>query len=529
MNNVLKTPAETHADEASITQLRHLVDEDMRNVVHPGGVDGAPFWNGNARWFMYAPSFDFPETDGTVYYKFRVIDHNHAEHAFRADSPKATLAPVWHEIPTGFTTVICEARYHNDGNWVSRAHHRAFWKMPPFHPGAYPPAPRPYAEAAHMACEYLLAMPALRHLVETGAPDPQYLLNCYPAKMYSAVALLMSDFAKRNASRRTDAIRLACASLDYLISISQPQDAPLAFFPPTYRGKDYTAGQYASLNVLVHPAEAGEAAVAVYRVTGDAKYLEWAKNIAATYIRLQGEDGTWFFRVRESDGRPASPNRLAPDAVIDFMDALHDATGDAAYGECADRAFAFFENGPMKTWNWEGQFEDVEATPPYVNLTKHPACSAAIRMLERWPDDEKRRQVARDIVRFAEDQFVCWERPFKIGETRYNADYFERDFAVEPAVVEQYHYRAPVDASAAKLILTYLALHKAEGNLLDLAKARALGDAIARAQRPDGRIPTIWWPDATDNPQNDWLNCIVRSATALQALADADPARPAQA
>ena len=76
MNNVLKTPAETQADEASITQLRHLVDEDMRNVVHPGGVDGAPFWNGNARWFMYAPSFDFPETDGTVYYKFRIIDHN---------------------------------------------------------------------------------------------------------------------------------------------------------------------------------------------------------------------------------------------------------------------------------------------------------------------------------------------------------------------------------------------------------------------------------------------------------------------
>ena len=506
---------------ASEAELARLVEEDLSHTVRPGGVDGSPFWNGNARWFMYAPSFDFPETEGSAFYLFRVLGHDHVERTFRADSPKASLLPVWGELPTGFTTVVCEARYHNDGWWVSRSHHRSFWKMPPFRPGAYPAAPRPYGEAARMVCEYLLNLPAMRRLVETGRPDPGYWLNCYPAKMNAAVALLMARFAAREPSRRSDAERLARACLDYLMSVSQPADAPLAFFPPTYAGENYEAKTYAGLNVLVHPAEAGEAAVALYGVTHDGKYLDYAKKIAATYLRLQGEDGTWYFRVRESDGACASPNRLAPDAVVRFMDALFAATGDAAYARCADRAFAFFENGPIKTWNWEGQFEDVAATPPYMNLTKHPACAAAIRLVSRFPRDEGRRRVARDILRFAEDQFVCWERPFKAGGRSYAVDYFTRDFAVEPAVVEQYYYRTPVDASAAKLVLAYLALYKAEGSPLDLAKARALGDSLVRMQRPDGRIPTLWWPDEAEKTQCDWLNCLVRSAVALYALADA--------
>ena len=141
--------------------------------------------------------------------------------------------------------------------------------------------------------------------------------------------------------------------------------------------------------------------------------------------------------------------------------------------------------------------------------------------MSRFPRDEGRRRVARDILRFAEDQFVCWERPFKAGGRSYAVDYFTRDFAVEPAVVEQYYYRTPVDASAAKLVLAYLALYKAEGSPLDLATARALGDSLVRMQRPDGRIPTLWWPDEAEKTQCDWLNCLVRSAVALYALADA--------
>ena len=83
--------------------------------------------------------------------------------------------------------------------------------------------------------------------------------------------------------------------------------------------------------------------------------------------------------------------------------------------------------------------------------------------------------------------------------------------------MEQYRYYRPIDASAAKLVNTYLALYDATGDALDLAKAKALGDSIVNLQEDDGRIPTHWGK----NPkrEHDWINCMFGSATALENLA----------
>jgi hypothetical protein len=76
----------------------------------------------------------------------------------------------------------------------------------------------------------------------------------------------------------------------------------------------------------------------------------------------------------------------------------------------------------------------------------------------------------------------------------------------------------PIDASNSKLIRTYLALYKAEGNPLDLAKARALGDTLVNVQKEDGSIRTqmLMRPDA----DNFWINCMGASIRALDLLAE---------
>ena len=51
-------------------EIRKLVAEDLRNEVRPGGVNGQPFWNKAARFFMYPPAFDFPPTKTAVRYRF---------------------------------------------------------------------------------------------------------------------------------------------------------------------------------------------------------------------------------------------------------------------------------------------------------------------------------------------------------------------------------------------------------------------------------------------------------------------------
>jgi len=62
------------------------------------------------------------------------------------------------------------------------------------------------------------------------------------------------------------------------------------------------------------------------------------------------------------------------------------------------------------------------------------------------------------------------------------------------------------------------ALYRAEGNPLDLAKARALGDTATRMQRSDGFIPTFWLTDAACKG-DDWTNCMAATAEALEQLA----------
>jgi len=500
--------------ETDLATLRRLVDEDVSQTVRPVGVDGqAECWNVNATWFMYPPVFAFPEKKGATGYRVRVVDAKGRVRCWEQTNSVVSLEKDWLSLPSGNVIVSCDA-YNRWKHWTTERNFRAFWKMSPYRPGAYPDAPRGYADAAKLCVDYMLEMPWLRTYAETGKPDPTYNLNTYPAKMDSAVVSLMCEVACLMPDRRAAALKLAKAAADHLLSLVQPKDAPLAGFPPTYLGKNYTSAEYAGMNMLDYPAPSGSAWLQLYRLTKDEKYFAAAKQVGETYLKLQGADGTWYLKMYEKTGKPVTENRLHPGSVIAFMDALYEATKDERFRAAADKAFGFYERGPLRDWNWEGQFEDVEPTGKYENLTKHPAASVAMRIAKRWPKDAKRLAQARELLRFAEDQFVVWDRPKGKGADSVLA-LLGDGWDVAPAVVEQYYYREAVDASAAKMINTYLALYAATKNPLDLAKARTLGDSIVRVQKPNGRIQTIWSTECGKDLQQDWVNCMAASVKAL--------------
>lgn len=508
---------------ATNEELVKLVAEDVAKPVRPVGVNGqTEYWNVNATWFMYPPVFAFPALKPASGYGIRIVDAAGKVRYFVQTNNVVSLEKFWPELPVGRTEVWCDT-YYPWADWTVAKNFRVFWKMAPYAPGSYPKAPRSYVEAATKCCEYLLGMPWLRTYAETGRPDPTYRLNCYPTKMDAAVIELMVSYAKVAPGRRAAALKLARVAANHLISISQPSDAPLACFTPTYLGEALTAKAYAGMNMLDYPSRAASAFLCLYELTKEGKYLVAAKGIAETYLKLQGKDGTWYLKMYENNGRPVGPNRLHPGSVIDLTDALYALTKDVRYRAMGDRAFGFYDNGPLRDWNWEGQFEDVLPSGKYENLTKHPACSLAQTLVARWPKDPRRIAQARELLRYAEDQFVVWSRPK--GE---DADSLlalrGHGWDVEPAVIEQYYYREAVDASAAKMINTYLALYRATGNPLDLAKARTLGDSLVRIQKKNGRIQTIWSEDGRDL-QSDWLNCMAESVEALVNLSRFDDKR----
>ena len=496
--------------------------------VRPGGVRGQAFWNGHSEWFLYPPSFDFKAVPGAVRYRFTVLDDQHRAKTFEASAPTAPLTPVWADIPPGFASVVCEgidAQGRACGTAGSRLR---FWRQAPFREGAYPPAKRPYAEAAALAYEYLYSRPSTRHLAETGEMDFSYSKNAYPAKMGSAVISTMVRYAAMRPERAAEALATAAKQGDWLLRHSQPADAPLAFFPPTYVGDRLTAKKYAGECMLMYPVTAANAYLALHGATGAAKWRDAALRIGETLLRLQGDDGTWSLKMRESDGAPIGGNRCFPMSHALFFEKLFDLTGDARWRKAADRALAFVDSGPLRTWNWEGQFEDVEPTDMFVNLTVHPACATALYLLKRFPKSGERLSQARELLRFCEDQFVCWEPPCRAdgkGPRYTGAEklWVQNDYLdwVAPGVTEQYRCYHLIDSAAAQMIRGYLALYRATEDPVCLAKARTLGDAIINMQDPDGRIPTHWNRKKLDDRDYDWVNCMLSSARALEELSDA--------
>ena len=463
--------------------------QDSLRPILPGG--GRYFWNQKSVVYQHPPAFDFTNVAHAVAYRFDILDDRHDLISFTAAKPTESLAGVWTNVAArGFVTVFCHGVDAAGRDCGAAGAKRTFWKSPPFDPAKCEPGARPYAEAALKQYEFVFSMPHVRKMVETGKLDYTYEHNCYPTKMNVCLIGSALHYGELKPSERERALKIARAAADCLIDLAEPEGTPLAGFTPTYaKGNvNYTAGKYAGQNMLVYPADAGLAYLELYQATGEAKYLKAAENVAATYLRLQGDDGSWYLKIREKDGAPVNPNRLHPVGVLDFLDALFAETNDDRYREAADRAFGYFDRGPLVDWNWEGQFEDVKPSAKFINPSMYFAGSVAIRILRRWPDDPKRVAQAREILRWIEDQFVCWERPYKdeglsfVGRTWC-------DWKVEPAVVEQFHYRQPVDSKAAKVAAAFLAMHRVSGDPLDLAKARTLGDACVRMQHADGRNP----------------------------------------
>jgi maltose/maltodextrin transport system substrate-binding protein len=518
---------------ASAADLEKLAREDYSHAVRPGGVDGREFWNKYSRMFMYPPAFDFSKGGpGTVKYRFTVFDSTGKTHVFDAPTSQSSLSPVWHDVAPGQAWVYVSA-VDKDGkvrgipDWPRDRFSRTFWRSAPFRPGAYPSAPRSYAEAIQKFGDEIFERSATQYFLKTGKPDPNYTHNCYPAKMHSALIQGMLGYAARRPDRAAEALKLARIAADYLISISHSKGAPLEYWPPTYADKREAGAIRYGQNMLIYPSQVGAAYLALYDRVKDSKYLDAARRIGDTYIKLQEKDGTWPLLVRESDGKVLNDNRVQPTGVITFLEKLYRACGDEKYRVCGDKAFAWIEAHPLKDWFWEGQFEDAPLCAKYENPSKHPACELALYLLERFPGDKDRLAIAREILRYAEDQFVCWEKPCAANghgintftavpsaqENRYN-DWFY------PCALEQYVYYVPIDASNSKLIRTYLALYRAEKNPLDLAKARALADALVRTQRPSGYIPTEYAKvEKRNDPLQGWLNC---SCYTLSVLAELD-------
>lgn len=524
--------------------LGRAVSQDIGLPVRPGAVQGQPFWNGHSLWFMYPPAFDFKMIDGAAAYQFEVIDSQRKKWVTTERLPTAALTNVWAELPSGLTHVTCRG-LDGKGDSIGLSGERKFWKQAPFMPDAYPKAARSYRSAAHKLIDFLIdGWKPAQVLYESGKPDPVYQYNCYPAKTGAALINTMVIAVKERPEKADKALSIARKEADFLMSVT-PTNGPLAYFTPTYlfnpeavatnRFAPKIAKRLGGQCMIRYSAEVGIALLRLAELTGEQKYADFAVRCGDTFLRLQRPDGTWPCVMRYSDGAAMRRDEIILIERVGFFTMLHKYTGDERYAKLENDVLAHLDRNQIKTWDWQGQFEDTSIDPePYKDLTGTDALPAARYLLNRFPHDKVRVSQAREMIRFGEDQFVCWERPWHsdgscpssgqmVEEKWYDSTYASW-FC--PGVSEQYACMVPIDASACRMIWGYLALYRTTGDGLALAKARVLGDSLVNKQQGNGGIETYWYDTGmrfTDGcDEIDWLDCMADDVEALLELAEID-------
>ena len=512
---------------------------EAMDEIRPGNPKtGAPFWNVNAASFMYPPAFDFKDLPRknaerppwrTVKFHFTLHCSDGQTRTFDAADPWVSLKPIWAEVPVGPVVVTCEGVNAN-GSSTGYSGVRAFWRTAPFNANAPRKTPkRSYAKANEMAIDYIFTAPELTSLVSgNGAPRKDLPLAGYPSKTYAAGIQAMVGAAKSVPARREEALHIARLSAEWLLKNSQKTGTPLEYWPETYasdKDQECWSPNYRDRIMLLYPAMVGRAYLALAEETGEMRWLEAARRIGETYVKVRRADGTWPIVLRIADGKALFSNSVVPNGLMLFFEGLYRATKDVRWRTLGDECFVWLEKGPIADWNWEGQFEDTHPrAEKYGNLTHHAALDVMQYVLKRYPGDPARLKLARELMRFAEDQFVHWERPC-LPDGRCLQFYGARFYRGEPprwsvpSATEQYDCYVAIDSSTAKLASSFYAIGRATGNRSDLSKARALCDQIVDMQCDDGSIPTFW---NEKNARVGWLNCHIYSANVLRELAGLD-------
>ena len=493
--------------------------EESLVPVHPGVRGEVPFWNKYSFKFTYAPAFDFDDIEGATGYTY-MAEAGGQFFIFGDESPRASLAEIWEELPVGDIHLSVQA---HDGmcEHVGEAQVRDFKKEAPFH-GPYEAVSDDYAGAALRAAEYIHNSPIGQLWLETGEPNLGYRFNCYACKIWSATIQCECFLADRREDLKEEALTVARNAAAALMKYSRPEGEPLAYFPPTYFRGDEGQGIVGVLDrnkettMFVEAVCAAKALLDLYDATGDSQYFDFACHIAETYRSLQGEDGFWPMKVNYYTGEPTIEAPCMPTTILQLAQRLKDQYNVDGFEDMVVRSEAWLWKNTIATFNFNGQFEDVvvENHAPFQDLTNCTAVDCIDYLLAKSAPTAEEVKTCFEIARFAEDQFTCWNSPLDVAR---GSESF-RD--VQPFVYEQFDFQVPVDHSTAGVAMAWMRIWEQTSDPLALAKAKTLLDSIVKIQEENGRIPTVMYDADPDGFNDIWANCTYQSITALTRFAN---------
>ena len=491
--------------------LNARADEEYRQPIRKG----EPYWNVFAKKFLYAPAFGFGKVEGADSYEYTLIQQGRPVASFTAPSPDEDLGSVWSGIEPGPCTLRVVAR-DASGDSLALAGTRDFIRDFPFRVDSVGPV-KSYRQTALDALKFIHNMPSTRNWQTSQVPDMSYPFNSYVCKIVGATVRIECLVAREIPQLRQEALKAALGAGNYMVSCIQGEGTPLQGWPPTYgEAPEDSSTHVARVTqnngpkmMVLEASVAGEAFLDLFDATADSVWLSRSLEVARTYGRIQGEDGSWPIRVDMATGASLSHFRLWPAHILKYLRRLETQYGIFEFAPVRSRAERYIREEALPLFDLSGMFEDSlwDDFPSYSNLTNFTASPYAAYLLTNPHPSEEDVRNACDLIRLSEDQFVHWGK-------------FEGVNAFPPYVCEQYFYEEPIDSSIADVCDGYLSLYEYGGDPLVLAKAEALLNSLTRFQEPSGRILTLMidFGDSEPGIEELWLNSTWWTSTQLLRL-----------
>ena len=253
------------------------------------------------------------------------------------------------------------------------------------------------------------------NIQHNGAPFPNSVdrFVAYPAFHHALMIRTLIGYA--NYADDPRAIKQAIELADWNIAHSTPADYAYANFPySTYEEKK--PGGFRDKTGLM-PDKAAIMALAyldLHKATKEPRFLSAAEAIANTLSQRQRPDGTWPFRVDPKTERVIEEYSSSVIYAVSLFEKIDTINQNSHYKPFRDKTWNWLLNGPIKTKDFRGFYEDIPDTK--TNRTNYDCLDTIRYLLDNRTDDNNYLEIALELNTWIEKVFLDKIKGFEPAE-----------------------------------------------------------------------------------------------------------------
>jgi len=215
----------------------------------------------------------------------------------------------------------------------------------------------------------------------------------------------------------------------------------------------------------------------LHEATGEARYLDAARNVAETLLTKQAPDGSWPFRVVPETGEVTQKIGGAPVFFVEFFERLLQHENKNTYCHAHDKALAYLIARNVEKGLWGTYHEDV-GLKQGTHLSAELMCYTAEYLIRSSAAHPEHLPMARRVLKQMEDKLVFTE---------------EHGAAPAPGAAEQSGFEHIMAGHTARYGACLAQLYLATGD--DAVKRRAISTlhGVTHMQTDEGVFVTFFY------------------------------------